>query len=80
MSRVLSTSDFLASTCLKSAASVHQQVLLWDRLISLLTCVGIAWELPEKFNLAETCIDEMTNIVFIAENHDVLELRLMWSI
>jgi hypothetical protein len=42
--------------------------------------VGIAWELPEKFDLAETCIDEMTNIVFIAENHDVLELRSMWSI
>lgn len=66
--------DFLASTIPKSAASVLQQVVLWDRLICLLTCVGIGWELPEQFDLAQRCIDEMTNTVSImSENHDVLE-------
>jgi tetratricopeptide (TPR) repeat protein len=66
--------DFLTSEILKSTASVLQQIVLWDRLICLLTCVGIGWELPEKFDLAQTCVDEMTNTVSImSENHDFLE-------
>ena len=67
--------DYLKDATLQGKGTVLYRLMLWDRLICLLACIGTVWEQREMFSVAEQVSKHLTDYTSALINDDQAKIR-----